>query len=37
VAHNGRIVRRLDSNRLRNILQSFFQHRLGGRGWTKRV
>jgi diadenylate cyclase len=37
VAHNGRIVRRLDSNRLRNILQAFFQHRLGGRGWTKRV
>jgi len=37
VAYNGRIVRRLDSNRLRNILQAFFQHRLGGRGWTKRV
>jgi diadenylate cyclase len=37
VAYNGRIVRRLDSNRLRTILQAFFQHRLGGRGWTKQV
>lgn len=37
VAHNGRIVRRLDTSRLRNILEAFFQHRLGGRGWTKRV
>ena len=37
VAHNGRIIRRLDINRLRNVLLAFFQHRLGGRGWTKRV
>lgn len=37
VAYNGRIIRRLDINRLRNVLLSFFQHRLGGRAWTKRV
>ncbi len=37
VAYNGRIIRRLDINRLRNVLLAFFQHRLGGRGWTKRV
>lgn len=37
VAHNGRIIRRLDVNRLRNVLLAFFQHRLGGRGWTQRV
>lgn len=37
VAYNGRIVRRLDINRLRNVLLAFFQHRLGGRGWTNRV
>jgi diadenylate cyclase len=37
VAYNGRMVRRLDINRLRNVLLAFFQHRLGGRGWTKRV
>jgi diadenylate cyclase len=37
VAHNGRIVRRLDINRLRSVLLAFFQHRLGGRTWTKRV
>jgi diadenylate cyclase len=37
VAHNGRIIRRLDINRLRAVLLAFFQHRLGGRGWTKRV
>ena len=37
VAHNGRIIRRLDIHRLRNVLLAFFQHRLGGRGWTKRV
>lgn len=37
VAYNGRIVRRLDINRLRSVLMAFFQHRLGGRGWTKRV
>lgn len=37
VAYNGRIVRRLDINRLRGVLLAFFQHRLGGRDWTKRV
>ncbi len=37
VAYNGRIVRRLDINRLRGVLLAFFHHRLGGRGWTKRV
>jgi diadenylate cyclase len=37
VAYNGRIVRRLDINRLRNVLLAFFQHRLGGRGWAKRI
>jgi diadenylate cyclase len=37
VSYNGRIVRRLDINRLRNVLLSFFQHQLGGRGWTQRV
>jgi len=37
VAYDGRIVRRLDINRLRNVLLAFFQHRLGGRGWIKRV
>jgi diadenylate cyclase len=37
VAYNGRLVRRLDINRLRNVLLAFFQHRLGGRGWTQRV
>lgn len=37
VAYNGRMVRRLDMNRLRGVLQAFFQHRLGGRGWTERV
>ena len=37
VAYNGRIIRRLDINRLRNVLLAFFQHQLGGRGWMKRV
>jgi diadenylate cyclase len=37
VAYDGRIVRRLDINRLRNVLLAFFQHRLGGRGCVKRV
>jgi diadenylate cyclase len=37
VAHNGRIVRRLDINRLQNVLLAFFEHRLGGRDWTQRV
>jgi diadenylate cyclase len=37
VAYNGRMVRRLDMNRLRSVLSAFYQHRLGGRGWTERV
>lgn len=37
VAYNGRLIRRLDINRLRNVLLAFFQHRLGGRGWMTRV
>jgi diadenylate cyclase len=37
VAYNGRMVRRLDINRLRNVLLAFHQHRLGGRDWHKRV
>jgi diadenylate cyclase len=37
VAYNGRIVRRLDGSRLRSVLLAFFQHQLGGRGWTNRV
>ena len=37
VAHNGRMVRRMDANRLRNVLLAFFEHRLGGRGWAAKV
>jgi diadenylate cyclase len=37
VAHNGRMVRRLDTNRLRSVLQAFFQHRLASRTWAKRA
>jgi diadenylate cyclase len=37
VAHNGRLVRRLDINRLRDVLLAFFEHRLGGRDWTQQV
>jgi diadenylate cyclase len=37
VAHNGEIVRRLDSARLRDALLGFFRHQLGGRSWTDRV
>jgi len=37
VAYNGRIVRRLDINRLQGITLAFFQHRLAGRDWTKGV
>jgi diadenylate cyclase len=37
VAYGGRMVRRLDTNRLGSVLFSFFQHRLGGRGWANRV
>ena len=36
VAHNGKIVRRLDPNRLRALLLAFFHHQLGGRGWAER-
>jgi diadenylate cyclase len=34
VAHNGRIIRRLDTNTLRNMMLAFFEHRLAGRSWT---
>jgi diadenylate cyclase len=37
VAYNGRIVRRLDINRLQGVLSAFFGHRLGGWDWTKQV
>jgi diadenylate cyclase len=37
VAHNGGIVRRLDSARLRDVLLGFFRHQLGGRSWADRV
>jgi len=37
VAYNGRLIRRLDINRLRGILLAFFQHGLSGWDWTKRV
>lgn len=37
VAYNGRIVRRLEIGRLRNVLLAFFQHRLGGRTWAERI
>ncbi len=37
VAYNGRMVRRLDINRLQGILIAFFQHHLAGRDWTKGV
>jgi diadenylate cyclase len=37
VAYNGRIVRRLDINRLRSVLLAFYQHRLGGRSWSRRM
>ena len=36
VAYNGRMVRRLDVNRLRPVLLAFFQHRLGG-SWAKKA
>jgi diadenylate cyclase len=36
VAYNGKIVRRLDPNRLRALLLAFFHHQLGGRGWAER-
>jgi diadenylate cyclase len=37
VAYNGRIVRRLEVSRLKNVLLAFIQHKLGGRGWTKSI
>lgn len=37
VAYNGQLIRRLDAARLRNVMLDFFQHKLGGRGWTERV
>jgi diadenylate cyclase len=37
VAYNGRIVRRLDINRLRGVVLAFFSHGLGGRDWTQQV
>jgi diadenylate cyclase len=37
VAYNGRMVRRLDINRLRSVLLAFLRHQLGGRGWTRRA
>ncbi|MGD8464444.1 MAG: diadenylate cyclase CdaA [Anaerolineae bacterium] len=37
VAYNGRIIRRLDINRLRGVMLAFFEHRLGGRDWTRQV
>jgi len=37
VAHNGRMIRRLDIHRLRSVLLAFLHHRLTGRDWTKRV
>jgi diadenylate cyclase len=37
VAYNGRIVRRMDINRLQGMLLAFFQHRLASGDWTKRV
>jgi diadenylate cyclase len=37
VAYNGRMVRRLDINRLKSVLLAFYEHRLGGRGWTNRI
>jgi diadenylate cyclase len=37
VAYNGRMVRRLDTNRLRSVLMAFFQHRLASRNWADKV
>jgi diadenylate cyclase len=39
VTHNGRIIRRLDQARLRNILTAFFRPRPTGRlpGWLERI
>lgn len=37
VAHNGRMLRRLDLNRLRDALLAFLEHRLSGRDWTQGV
>jgi diadenylate cyclase len=37
VAYNGRLIRRLDINRLRGVVLAFFQHRLGGRWYEGKV
>ena len=39
VTHNGRIIRRLDQARLKNILTAFFRPRTTGRfpGWLERI
>jgi diadenylate cyclase len=37
VAYNGRIVRRLEINRLQAVVLAFFSHRLSGWDWTKQV
>jgi diadenylate cyclase len=39
VAHNGRMIRRLDAARLRNILFAFYHPRPGGGlpGWLARL
>jgi diadenylate cyclase len=37
VAHNGRMLRRLDINRLRTVILAFYEHRLAGRDWTRNV
>jgi diadenylate cyclase len=37
IAHNGRLMRRIDASRLRQVLLAFLEHRLGGGDWTERV
>lgn len=39
VTHNGRIIRRLDPSRLRNILNAFYRPRTGVTlpGWLSRL
>ena len=34
IAHNGRMIRRLDSERLENILHTFYQSRSGRPGYA---
>lgn len=36
-AHNGRLMRRLDTSRLRQVLLAFMEHRMGSGDWTERV